>query len=220
MSIDRLALVARVLYEQRILDQRQEIETLKLELFKRDHSAVTLHKAVSDAVIHGNTELTIPNCGCINCMKYSLRNFHVMAVTEYRVGPKVCVFDSRFENFLTCGGMTFGVAEAVITSTDAEAVITSTDPIDQDTYDEPPIEFKMDEPNHTPIPWGSTHHLTPTILPDVHFIQKTAGSWCEFQYGPKLLGAKTINNPEIQKLRDLFCLVRASNPEKKGWLMR
>ena len=36
MSIDRLALV-EVLHEQRILDQRQEIETLKLELFKRDH---------------------------------------------------------------------------------------------------------------------------------------------------------------------------------------
>ena len=38
MSIDKLAMVSRVLFEQRIIDQRKEIEELKVCLFWRDHN--------------------------------------------------------------------------------------------------------------------------------------------------------------------------------------
>jgi hypothetical protein len=216
MSIDSLALVSKIMFEERILAQRQEIETLKLDILKRDYSAKLLQVKTSETIFYYETDEIKPNCACIHCMKFNMKR-GAFYDTEDPNRPAVCVFKIRFESFLTECDMTFGVAESVV---------PSAEPMDPDTYqDEEPDAFTVtrESENYKPMICEATHSMIDTrleILPDVHFVQRKAGSWEEFQYGPKLLNAKTVNNPEIQKLKRLFDLVHANGRIVNRWLVQ
>ena len=60
-SIDKLALTCSVLYDQRVLEQRKEIEMLKLKLFFRDYTPKVMRRAMK----HLN-QVNI-RCKCSGC---------------------------------------------------------------------------------------------------------------------------------------------------------
>ena len=62
-SIDKLALTCRLLYDERVLEQRKEIERLKVKLFFRDYTHETLLEATKN-LNHANTR-----CKCSGCKR-------------------------------------------------------------------------------------------------------------------------------------------------------
>ena len=62
-SIDKLALTCRLLYDQRLLEQRKEIEMLKVKLFFRDYTKENLLKATK-TLNHANIR-----CKCSGCQR-------------------------------------------------------------------------------------------------------------------------------------------------------
>ena len=62
-SIDKLALTCRLLYDQRLLEQRKEIEMLKVKLFFRDYTKENLLEATK-TLNHKNIR-----CKCSGCQR-------------------------------------------------------------------------------------------------------------------------------------------------------
>ena len=63
-SIDKLALTCRLLYDQRVLEQRKEIEKLKVKLFFRDYTHEILENALKDLNYANDIK-----CKCRDCKK-------------------------------------------------------------------------------------------------------------------------------------------------------
>ncbi len=99
-SIDKLALVSRLLFEKRIIEQRQEIEELRLELFWKDHNTHALKRAMRVA----NTNNT--SCICV-CCSMSQRDRYVNRDEVDR--SATCKFAPWFEKQLgRCGLVAVG----------------------------------------------------------------------------------------------------------------
>ena len=94
-SIDKLALVSRVLFEQRIIDQRKEIDALCLELFLRDFKRSKFMKRMSLAnVIH-------KKCACSRCEGIFLTN---LIIPEEAVHLAECILCPWMEEqIFKCG---------------------------------------------------------------------------------------------------------------------
>lgn len=63
-SLDRLVLVSRIILDQRILDLRKEVETLKLSLFWKDHEEEKLIDLMREVNNYGANP---PRCKCMAC---------------------------------------------------------------------------------------------------------------------------------------------------------
>jgi len=63
-GVERLALVAKVLMDTRLLELKRENEALKLQLFWRDHNPSMLRQAMAVA----NTVEGGPRCACLACI--------------------------------------------------------------------------------------------------------------------------------------------------------
>ena len=97
VSIDKLALVARILYDERIIEQRQEIEFLRLKLFWKDHDERSFKRYMAAA----NNINSLCMCTC--CM---LRGrTHAMEEGDApNPGHDGCLFAPWFEEqMLSCG---------------------------------------------------------------------------------------------------------------------
>jgi len=63
-GVERLALVAKVLMDTRLLELKRENEALKLQLFWRDHNPSMLRQAMAAAnMVEGG-----PRCACLACI--------------------------------------------------------------------------------------------------------------------------------------------------------
>lgn len=86
--IDRLAAVSRILFDERVVEMRQEIERLKLDVFWRDNSLFRLQRAM--AMVNGNKM----QCMCSVCSLSGRCPF-------FRVDPNtdrnICKFTPWFE---------------------------------------------------------------------------------------------------------------------------
>ena len=91
-QLDRLALVSRVLLDQRVLDLRKENEELRLALFWKDYSIKKLQKAMTKA----NAAQTGPRCGCTSCYHSGRDNFWKV---EYDKDME-CKFKPWFEHLV------------------------------------------------------------------------------------------------------------------------
>ena len=94
-SIDKLALVSRVLFEQRIIEQRNEIEALRLESFWRDFKRSKFMKRMSLAnVIH-------KKCACSRCEGLNLTD---LIIPGEAVHPAECILCPWMEEqIIKCG---------------------------------------------------------------------------------------------------------------------
>ena len=61
MSIDKLAICSKILYDKRLLEQRQEIEALKLRVFWLENGEGRMREAMN------TFNLNITKCGCLAC---------------------------------------------------------------------------------------------------------------------------------------------------------
>ena len=87
--VDKLALVSKVLLDQRFLELKQENEQLKLKLFWKEYNTFRLVKLISLANRYGG-----PNCPCALCTRHP----HVEVP---------CTFTPWFEEKLLACGLTF-----------------------------------------------------------------------------------------------------------------
>ena len=88
-SIDKLALTCRLLYDERVLEQRKEIERLKVKLFFRDYTHETLLEATKN-LNHANTR-----CKCSGCKRAG--RIHHSDVEDKGVA---CTFGPWFDKVL------------------------------------------------------------------------------------------------------------------------
>jgi hypothetical protein len=94
-SIDKLALTCRLLYDQRVLEQRKEIEQLQVKLFFRDYTPKVIHEAMQGLNFWNR------KCKCRGC-KLSGRIICDKADKE-----AVCTFAPWFDTILKeCGLVT------------------------------------------------------------------------------------------------------------------
>ena len=63
-GVERLSLVAKVLMDTRLLELKRENETLKMQVFWRDHSPSMLNQAMAAA----NKMPAGPRCACLACI--------------------------------------------------------------------------------------------------------------------------------------------------------
>ena len=86
--VDRLAAVSRILFDERVIEMRQEVERLKLEVFWRDNCLFRLQKAMATA--NGNHM----QCMCTGCALSG-------RTIDFRVDPhadrNICKFSPWFD---------------------------------------------------------------------------------------------------------------------------
>jgi hypothetical protein len=87
--VDKLALVSKVLLDQRFLELKQENEQLKLQLFWKEYNRKALKKAMIRANLLGGYF-----CMCGGCCE--------------NMGPRPCTFKPWFEETVRACGLTFG----------------------------------------------------------------------------------------------------------------
>lgn len=159
-SVDRLALISRLLLDERVLELRMENEALRLKLFWKDHNLCELRDLMAMANRAG------PDCSCTSCaLTYRKR---IEKDRQPRDEP--CSFKPWFESILA----------------DLDMICI--------------IGFW---PELKPV---FDHDCTDYHVYDVdsHFHHNGQANWLFWGYGSKLWKAKTINDPELQKLKRLF----------------
>lgn len=95
-SLDKLALVSKIMLDERVVALRQENERLRLHLFWKDHSVSEL----KEMMMHANR--TEPKCHCLAC------GVGGRLYPESRLLPpgSTCTFKPWFENIVAECGMT------------------------------------------------------------------------------------------------------------------
>jgi len=101
-AVDRLALVSKILLDQRFLELKRENERLTLMLFWRDHGMCTLRKLMSHA---NNTRPGGPRCRCRHCAR--AERYWPMYSHGNNDGYEECRFGPWFEQTLQEHGLSF-----------------------------------------------------------------------------------------------------------------
>jgi hypothetical protein len=172
---DKLATVSKVLMDQRVLEQRKEIEILRdenrrlqLQLFWRDHEVSVLESLMMDL------NAATVGCGCNNCRTSG--RFPAACLYD---NPQVeCRFDALFEGKVTELGLTFHHH----VQNEEEWIL---DPKFTMVKECDPLHMMYDDDFHL-----------------VNIISQQP--WYNFCYGRTLWKAKDVNDPEVQKLAKLF----------------
>lgn len=108
-SVDRLAVVCRILLDERVCTLRKEVEKLQLELFWKDHDVEALNRAMAYAN-DGQDEV----CECYACLRVRLYwpddswiEDKVQAVQQRFPPPaSSCTFKPRFDACIAKHGLT------------------------------------------------------------------------------------------------------------------
>ena len=95
-GVERLALVSKILFDTRLVELRDENESLKLQLFWNKYNFKKLMSNMEIGNKYG------PKCNCVLCTLHS-------HTTEHEFQRDVpCTFSPWFEGKITDCGMTFG----------------------------------------------------------------------------------------------------------------
>jgi len=106
-SVDRLALVCRVLLDSRFLELKRENERLRLSLFWVDHSINTLKKLMG----HANNRAGGPRCRCRCCLRTRRSRPTILDGYDDDVREETCTFGPWFERVLREHGLSFAHGE-------------------------------------------------------------------------------------------------------------
>jgi hypothetical protein len=181
-SIDKLGLTCRLLYDQRVLEQRKEIETLKVKLFFRDYTPDVILKAMSE-LNWCNTR-----CKCSGC-KITGRIFS----DDTEDHDATCTFGPWFDNILRERGL-------VVSRKHKHEDINFTGPYlneignNSEDYAQQ-FEFSDDD-----------CHLVE--MPDQFFLQRGAdphARWENLYIGRRLWGVGSVNDQGIIQFERVFC---------------
>lgn len=107
--LERLGSVTRLFMDQRVLEQRREIEKLreenqglKLQLFWRDHEISALESLMLDLNM---SRVSSPQCDCTGCCMAG--RFPLPPRKLYAAAEETCTFKAFFEDKLQELGITF-----------------------------------------------------------------------------------------------------------------
>ena len=100
-AVDRLAMVSKILLDQRFLELKRENERLTLMLFWVDHGEDTLRKLMS----YANNKPGGPRCRCRHCA--SAKRYRPMYSHGNEEYNKECMFGSWFEQKVQEHGLSF-----------------------------------------------------------------------------------------------------------------
>ena len=100
LTVDKLALVSKIILDQRVLELRRENEELKLKLFWKDHSQLELKTAMANG---NNFSPSAPKCTCLPCTVSGRLDADVESDNTYD-----CRFKPWFEQKLNDCDMTVG----------------------------------------------------------------------------------------------------------------
>ena len=170
-GLDKLALVSKILLDQRVVELRKENETLKeeneslrLALFWREYDQRKLVDLMQDV----NRSLPF-RCMCVACLCVNR-----CSLDEWlpELQDEKCRFKKWFDTQLTECSLTAATGIPI----GAERIV---------------------DMKHSIIPY--THYDV-----DTHFHHHTKDDWTVWTYGTKLLRVKTVDDPELLKLKRLF----------------
>jgi hypothetical protein len=168
--MDRLATVSKILLDERVIELRQEVETLKLGIFWRDNSLFRLNEAMNIAnAMH-------VKCMCFGC--HLKRRTSLMEENEVD-NTDGCRFGAWFDELLLSRG--FVVLE--------------------ESWPD-----RMGGSGHTVRSSGPLTRSECTDF-DCHLLKLSPIA--SYVFGTKLWQAKSVNDPELQKLTKLISVLEA-----------
>jgi hypothetical protein len=185
-SIDKLALTSRLLYDERVLEQRREIENLKVKLFFRDYTTEYLDKAMK----HLNCFHT--RCTCSGCKKTGR-----MFISDTEDIYAVCTFGPWLDNVLEERGL---VTLHMQDSEDINFTGLYEDEIDTKNenfvfkYDFCYEDFHLVETSDLYFRRGVEYHVR----------------WENVNIGRRLWNVESIDNPWIKQFERVFGASRKS----------
>ncbi len=181
-SIDKLALTSRLLYDQRVLEQRKEIEMLKVKLFFRDYTL--------DIMLEAIQRLNKENirCKCSGC-----RRAGRISIFDTEDKEAVCTFGPWFDNVLHERGL------IVLRKDEWEE--EDCDGLYADEYNKISDEFTgafpfSDNDCHLVEKPNLFVHGDPDVGCDVR--------WGDICIGERLWNVESINNPWIRQFERVF----------------
>ncbi len=191
-QIDRLATTARLLYDVRVIAQRQEIERqkrqieqLKMDIFWRDHSLHRFNEAMKTArLLYDDAK-----CGCQVCTRKE-NGRAVFHYDDHDIDEKACTFLPWLYRKMDEHGFMVEVGFGIMHYFGAPGV----GPLDKRMHCEPDL-----------------CHFVSTTFPDLRGYRHTPGSkgpecatrpqrdFGLFRFGEFLTGARTVDDPHLKK---------------------
>jgi len=112
-AVDRLALVSKIMLDQRFLEMRRENESLRLRLFWVDHSINTLKHLTN----YANNRAGGPRCRCRCCVRAKRYRPCILDGYDYEdeVGDEACRFGPLFEKLVQQHGLSFAAGGSCVT---------------------------------------------------------------------------------------------------------
>ena len=111
-SVDRLALVSKIMLDQRFLEMKRENERLTLSLFWIDHSINTLQHLTN----YANNRAGGVRCHCRCCVR--AKRFRPSILDGYDdeddIGDRACRFGPWFEELVQAHGLSFAAGGACV----------------------------------------------------------------------------------------------------------
>jgi hypothetical protein len=104
-SVDRMALVSKIMLDQRFLEMKRENERLRLSLFWIDHSINTLKHLTN----YANNRVGGPRCRCRCCVRAKRYRPNILDGYDYEdeVGDEACRFGPWLEKIVQAHGLSF-----------------------------------------------------------------------------------------------------------------
>ena len=184
--MDKLALTCRLLYDQRVLEQRKEIEKLQMKHFFRDYTIQNVFKRMKDLNFWN------VRCKCSGC-KQTGRIFYQDELFGYEDKEAKCTFVPWFDTVLHERGL-------VVLHTDADVQEFNAGPYADELGEK--LEYFIDEYDFT----DDDCHLIENYDPE-HPDQR----WGDICIGKRLWNAGSINHQGIKQFERVFSPFR--NPK-------
>jgi hypothetical protein len=108
--VDRLALVSKVLLDQRFLELKRENERLRLSLFWIDHSINTLKHLTN----YANNKPGGPRCHCCCCVRAKRYRPSILDGYDDEIVHEACTFGPWFEKIVQEHGLSFAASGACV----------------------------------------------------------------------------------------------------------
>jgi len=109
-GVDRLALVSKVLLDQRFLELKRENERLTLRLFWIDHSINTLKHLTN----YANNKPGGPRCHCCCCVRAKRYRPSILDGYDDEIVHEACTFGPWFEKIVQEHGLSFAASGACV----------------------------------------------------------------------------------------------------------
>ena len=186
--IDRLATVSKILLDERVIELRQEVETLKLGIFWRDNSMFRLNEAMK--IANGMHV----KCGCSFCCWYNRTDLMKEAELESAFTAE-CRLLPWFHEVLLSHGFVMFERTSIRTFVSQGRVDLLPEMVQVE------ITSQRDPKSSGPL----TRNVCIDL--DCHLFKLSPVG--NYAFGTKLWQAKSVNDPELQKLTKLISVLEA-----------